>query len=435
MIVGVIARHLNNMISMRTQITPQESGLLPTSYDASMKPRLAIVASHVIQYQAPLFQRLADSGEVDLTVFYCDSAGSEIYQDPGMSTALAWDIPLLSGYHYETLRNYSPLGSLNGWGLVNFDLPARLGKGNFDAVVFMGWGVVSYWLGFAACLSRRIPFFLYGDSNAIPPRNSIRQQVRDAVLRTLFRKAAGFLVSGRYNADYYRHYGADKTRFFSVPWAVDNDRFEQESRLTESERNELRASYGISSDDLVIVFSGKLLPRKGPMDLLEAFADLLDRDRAVLLFLGEGVERQRLEEFCKARSLKNVRITGFLNQSILPKMYGISDVFVLPSYFDPRATVVNEAMAAGLACVVTDCIGPSGDIVRDGENGFIVPAGNVGALRSSLNRFLEEPALARRMGDKSREIIGRWSYREDVDGIVAAARFARSLDEQRRARV
>jgi glycosyltransferase involved in cell wall biosynthesis len=381
-----------------------------------------------------LFQRLAASGEVDLTVFYCDSAGSETYHDRDMKTALSWDLPLLFGYRYETLRNYSPLGSLNGWGLVNFDLPGRLVKRDFDGVVFMGWGVVSYWLGFAVCLSRRIPFFLYGDSNEIPPNHSIRQRLRDRVLRALFGRAAGFLVSGRYNAEYYRHYGADKTRFFFVPWAVDNDRFERESRLTDAERLELRAAYGITPDATVIVFSGKLLPRKGPMDLLEAFAGLPNTERTFLLFVGEGVERQRLEEFCEARSMKNVRITGFLNQSILPKMYGISDVFVLPSYFDPRATVVNEAMAAGLACIVTDCIGPSGDIVKDGENGFVVPAGDIAALTERLNRFVEDQSLARRMGDCSREIIGRWGYREDVEGMVAASRFALSLNPLRSAR-
>jgi glycosyltransferase involved in cell wall biosynthesis len=401
---------------------------------ASVKPRLAIFASHVIQYQAPLFQRLAASGDVDLTVFYCDSAGSDVYHDREMKTALAWDIPLLAGYRHQTLRNYSPLGSLHGWGLINFDLPRQLIKGDFDGAVFMGWGAVSYWLGFAACLSKSIPFFLYGDSNDIPPNHSIRQRLRSLVLRALFSKAAGFLVSGRYNADYYRHYGANNDRFFFVPWAVDNDRFERESRLTEAERSELRTNYEITPGATVIMFSGKLLPRKGPMDLLEAFARMPNRDRAVLLFVGDGVERQRVEEFCEARSLKNVRITGFLNQSILPKMYGMSDVFVLPSYFDPRATVVNEAMAAGLACVVSDSIGPSGDIVRDGENGFVIPAGDISVLSSRLARFVEEPSLARRMGDCSREIISRWSYREDVEGVVAAARLARSLGEKRSAR-
>jgi glycosyltransferase involved in cell wall biosynthesis len=415
-------------------MTVQNPDLPRTGSGASIKPRLAIVASHVIQYQAPLFQRLAASGEVDLTVFYCDSAGSEVYEDRDMKTTLAWDIPLLSGYHYRRLHNSSPLGSLNGWGVVNFDLPGRLIKGRFDAVVFMGWGVVTYWLGFAACLYRRLPFFLYGDSNDIPPGHSIRQRLRDRVIRALFARAAGFLVSGRYNSDYYRHYGADETRFFFVPWAVDNERFERESRLTEAERNELRAEHGISPDALVIMFSGKLLPRKGPMHLLEAFAGMSHRDRAALVFVGDGVERQRLEEFCESRLLKNVRITGFLNQSILPKLYGMSDVFVLPSYFDPRATVVNEAMAAGLACIVSDRIGPSGDIVRDGENGFVIPAGDTAALTSRLDRLLEEPSLARRMGECSREIIGRWSYREDVEGLVAAARFATSLTQQRSAR-
>ena len=401
---------------------------------SSMKPRLAIVASHVIQYQAPLFQRLAAGGEIELTVFYCKSAGAEMYHDREMKTTLVWDLPLLSGYHHETPRNYSPVDSLHGWGLINFDLPKRLIKGRFDAVVFMGWGAVSFWLGFAACLLRGIPFFLYGDSKDIPSSDSIRGRTRDRVLRSLFARATGFLVSGRYNGEYYRHYGADETRFFLVPWAVDNDRFERESRLTDIERLDLRSSYDIPPDAVVIMFSGKLLPRKGPMDLLEAFAEMPNRNHAVLLFVGDGVERERIEEFCKVRSLKNVRITGFLNQSILPKMYGMSDVFVLPSYFDPRATVVNEAMAAGLACVVSDRIGPSGDIVKEGENGFVVPAGDIAALASRLNRFLEEPALTRTMGECSRVIIERWSYREDVEGIVSAARLARSLSKERSGR-
>jgi len=389
-------------------------------------PRLAIVASHVIQYQAPLFQRIAESGQVDLTVFYCDSAGSEVYHDRDMKASLAWDIPLLNGYRHEILHNYSPLGSLNGWGLVNLGLPARLLKGNFDAVIYMGWGIASYWLGFITCMLRDLPFFLYGDSNQIPHSYSIRQRFRDRVIRRLFRTAAGFLVSGHHNAQYYSYYGVDPKRFFFVPWAVDNDRFERESRLTESERIEVRRSFDIPQDAVVFLFSGKLIPRKGPLNLVEAFSRTPHRDRAVLLFVGDGGERQQIEEICKRNLLRNVRITGFLNQSHLPKIYGMSDVFVLPSYFDPRATVVNEAMAAGLACAVSDRIGPSGDIVRDNDNGFVFPAGDIESLTSILSRFILEPALARKMGQRSREIIEHWSYKEDVEGIIAAARFGKS---------
>ena len=390
-------------------------------------PRVAIVTSHVIQYQAPLFQRIAESGDVDLTVFYCDSAGSETYHDKDMKASLAWDIPLLSGYRHEILYNYSPIGSLNGFGILNPDLPSKLISGAFDAVIFMGWGVASYWLGFAACVTRNIPFFIYGDSNEIPDSDSLRQRFRDRVLRTLFQKAAGFLISGRYNAYYYEHYGADRSRFFFVPWAVDNDRFERESRQSDAERLKYRQSYGISNDVVVFLFCGKLIPRKAPLDLVEAFARISDQERAVLLFVGDGTERQFIEQICDRYMLRNVRVTGFLNQSKLPTIYGLSDVFVLPSFFDPRATVVNEAMAAGLACVVSDRVGPSGDIVRNNDNGFVFPAGDIETLSSNLNRFVEEPGLARRMGQRSREIIEHWSYKEDVEGIVAAGRFARSI--------
>jgi glycosyltransferase involved in cell wall biosynthesis len=395
------------------------------------KPSIAIVGSHVIQYQAPLFQRLASSGEIDLTVFYCSSAGGEVYHDQEMNTALTWDLPLLAGYRHEILRNYSPVNSLHGWGLVNLDLPRRLMTGRFDGVIFMGWGAVSYWLGFAACLAGRIPFFLYGDSNDIPANNSLRSSLRERVLRFLFRNATGFLVTGRYNAEYYSHYGAEKDRFFFVPWAIDNDRFEAESGMSEAERVKLRSEYDIGPNETVIMFSGKLIARKGPMDLLESFAQMAQRDDAVLLFVGDGSERERLEAFCRERSLKNVRITGFVNQSILPKLYGISDVFVLPSYFDPRATVVNEAMASGLACIVSDRIGPSGDIVKDGENGFVIAAGDIPALTDRLDLFAGDPQLARSMGQRSREIIRGWSYREDVNGILAAARFATTRRENR----
>ena len=69
--------------------------------------RLAIVASHVIQYQAPLFQRIAREPEIDLEVLYCSRLGAETFHDPDMGTLVRWDLDLLAGYHYEFLMNFS----------------------------------------------------------------------------------------------------------------------------------------------------------------------------------------------------------------------------------------------------------------------------------------------------------------------------------------
>src|SRR5262245_27881333 len=106
----------------------------------------------------------------------------------------------------------------------------------------------------------------------------------------------------------------------------------------------------------------------------------------------------------------------------------MSDVFVLPSSFDPRATVVNEAMASGLPVIVTDRCGPAGDIVRHGDNGFVFAFGDVDALAAHLDALAGDPALRERMGARSREIIAGWDYRAGVDGVKQALR---AIEERR----
>jgi glycosyltransferase involved in cell wall biosynthesis len=264
---------------------------------------------------------------------------------------------------------------------------------------------------------RNIPFFLYGDSSH--PRRA--HFLRDAFLRGLFRLASGFLASGELNAAYYRHYGADPKRFFLLPWAIDNERFARDSVFAAGEREAMRERFGFRSDEMVIVFSAKLLPRKDPMTLLRAVDAMRNRQRAALLFLGHGELRAELEAFARERKLR-VHFAGFVNQRDLPKHYAAGDVFVLPSTYEPRGSVINEAMACGLPVIVTDRIGSIGDIVREGENAFIYPAGDARALASQLDQLVEDCALRERMAAKSREIIATWDYARGVRGVEEAIR-------------
>src|SRR5205085_2815005 len=132
-----------------------------------------------------------------------------------------------------------------------------------------------------------------------PPEKSFRAKVRAALLHRLFALASGFMVSGSLNAAYYRHYGADDRRFFLLPWAVDNERFATEARLTANERAALRARYGIRRDSVLILFSAKLVPRKDPMTLLRAFERMAHRGRASLVFMGDGELREPLERYAR----------------------------------------------------------------------------------------------------------------------------------------
>jgi glycosyltransferase involved in cell wall biosynthesis len=389
--------------------------------------RLAIVASHVIQYQDPFFRMLAQQPDVDLTVLYCSPAGAEVYRDADMKTTLRWDIETLTGYRHRVLRN---LGFGDGYArLINPGIvPALLG-GRYDMVLFMaGWGSVSALAGIAACRAAGIPFFLYGDSSFPPPEDTPTRRARAALLRALFAVTTGFMVSGALNADYYRHYGADPSRFFLLPWAVDNERFAAAAQLDADERAALRARLGIPRDAVVFVFSAKLVPRKDPMTLLRAFERMRSRARAALLFLGDGDLRAPMEAYAREHALGPVSFAGFINQTDLPKHYAAADVFVLPSTYEPRGAVVNEAMACGLPVIVTDRCGSIGDIVLDGENAFVYPAGDADALARFMDLMVEDDALRARMARRSREIIDTWTFARGVEGVRAALQWLESGD-------
>ncbi|HVG22697.1 MAG TPA: glycosyltransferase family 4 protein [Thermoanaerobaculia bacterium] len=379
--------------------------------------RLAIVASHVIQYQDPFFRRLAADGAVDVTVLYCSRAGADVYRDADMQTSLRWDIELLQGYDHRFLPNF---GRGDGYArLINPGVVPAILRGSFDAVLlFLGWGTVTSLLAITACRMSGTPFLLYGDSSFPPAKRTWRERVRAAFLRGVFALAGGFMVSGVLNAAYYRNYGADASRFFLLPWAIDNERFEQGSRFAAGERDAMRAQFGIAPAQIAYVFSAKLVPRKDPMTLLRAVACMRGRERAAVVFLGHGELREPLEAYARAEGLQ-VRFAGFVNQADLPKHYAMCDVFVLPSVYEPRGAVINEAMACGLPVVVTDRCGSIGDIVLEGENAFIYPAGDAAALAHALDALADDGVRAR-MARRSREIIATWDYARGVEGVKQA---------------
>jgi glycosyltransferase involved in cell wall biosynthesis len=387
-----------------------------------MTSRLAIVASHVIQYQDPLFRLLAAEADIDLTVLYCSRHGLESFRDADMATTLSWDIDLL-GYPHRFLWNASRDLNRGFWRLVNPGIVAALARGHYDAVIFMtGWGSFTAIAGMLTCRLFRIPFYVYGDSSFPPPEDSFRRRARAALLRMLFAMTTGFMTSGVLNADYYQHYGADPKRFFLLPWAVDNARFARESVLDGGEGDALRARYGIAPGSVVFLFSAKLVERKDPFALLTAYEAMRHRDQAAIVFMGDGTLREPLERYASEHELTGVHFTGFVNQAAIPKHYAMADVFVLPSIVEPRGAVINEAMACGLPVIVTDRCGSIGDIVLDGDNAFVYPAGDANALAALMDRMTADAALRARMGRRSREIVASWDFARGVQGVRAMLR-------------
>jgi glycosyltransferase involved in cell wall biosynthesis len=386
--------------------------------------RLAIVASHVIQYQDPFFRLLAADPEVELTVIYCARHGADVYRDEDMKTSLAWDIDLLSGYRHIFLRNLVHDLNRGYTRLTNPGIVPALARGSYDAVIFMtGWGSLTALAGIATCRFFRIPSFLYGDSSLPPPEDSPRASLRAGFLRAIFGAVTGFMVSGVRNADYYAHYGGRRESFFLLPWAIDNDRFAAAGRLSGSERRELRARYAIPPEAMAILYSAKLVLRKDPFTLLRAFARMQRRADSALVFMGDGELRPALEAFALEHRLGNVHFLGFVNQRDIPRHYAMCDVFVLPSTYEPRGAVINEAMACGLPVVVTDRCGSIGDIVMAGDNAFVFEPGDDAQLATDLDALAGDAGMRARMGERSRRIISQWNYQRGVQGVKEMLRW------------
>jgi glycosyltransferase involved in cell wall biosynthesis len=379
--------------------------------------RVAFLTSHPIQYHAPLFRALARRPDVDLTVLFGTDQGARAYRDAGFGATVQWDVPLLDGYPHVILPNLNRRGTSAGFlGLVNPAVIGALRRGRFDALIVHGWAHATNWLAFLTARALGLPLLLRGESNGLREPRGWRRPVKGLALRWLFGGTAAFLAIGSLNREFYRRHGVPANRIFTVPYAVDNDFFRRAADVLVPQRDALRRQEGIPAGATVFMFCGKLTPVKRPLDLLAAFERLAAADRAVLLYVGDGPLRGAIER--RAAGRPQVRVTGFRNQTEMPRYYALADVLVLPSEFEPWGLVVNEALNFGLRVIASDQVGAAPDLVQGEDHGQVVPVGDVTALGRALHACLQCPDPRPRLHGK--RVIDAWGIDAAVDGIVEA---------------
>lgn len=391
--------------------------------------RLAYVVSHPIQYQAELLRRIAAEPGIDLHVFYCSDFSLRSYKDSGFGVSVEWDIPLTEGYRFTVLPRWrdthtpSPTRPISR-GFFRAFLQGIDGK-PFDAMWVHGYSTVNSLHALLAAKALGIPVLLRTDSwLGERPRTANKLRIKRLFFDALRHFVDGILAVGQRNATYWKHYFGEQFPVFLMPYAVDNAYFSRKTIQAAPHRAELQKELGLDPERPVILYASKLIRRKNADQLLEAFLQLRERmsPHPCLLIVGDGELREMLERrTAESGATADVRFTGFRNQSELPRFFDLSSVFVLPARHEAYGLIVNEAMAAGLAVVVSDDVGCADDLVVNGENGYVYPVGNVDALRDSLEKVLSSDE-AQRMGQRSREIISGWSYTEDLAALKGALR-------------
>jgi glycosyltransferase involved in cell wall biosynthesis len=360
-------------------------------------PRLGVVAYGPIQYHTPLWQLLANRENVIPDVLFLSDRGYHPLTDPGFGTSVAWDIDLLSGYGHSFLtRTGYPVARARRIKTLAQWLPSH------DAVVVNGYTHPWMLLAMAICRARGIPYFLRGSSHPQGQSTGMRRYLRRAGARMVVSASAGGLSMGRLNDEFYRQQHARRVIF--APNSVDNERFAVRPQIG---RSDLLARWGLKDNSPVIMFCGKLIPRKRPADLIEALRIL--PHECVVLFVGDGMLADRVRAAIKPGQ---GAVTGFINQAELPSYYHAADILVLPSEVEAWGLVINEGMAAGALPVVSDRVGAGPDLVEG--LGEVYPCGDIAGLATALSRALrrlEDPGI--------RDTVQRHAARYSLDRTAA----------------
>jgi glycosyltransferase involved in cell wall biosynthesis len=385
--------------------------------DKEKMKKLAIITSHPIQYNAPLFRLIAQRKKIELKVFYTwgQAAAGNVY-DPDFKKSFTWDIPLLEGYDYELLENISiKQGGDHFRGIINRNLIERINVYEPDALLIYGWSFQSH-LQVMRHYKGKVPVLFRGDSTLLDEQEgrSFKKLMRRLFLKWVYQYIDKALYTGAANKAYFLKHGVAKEQLVYAPHAVDNDRFEDRDGCYTLKAKQWRTDLGIPSDAFVFLFAGKLEPKKNPLLLLSAF-EQLNKEDTYLLFVGNGILEKELKE--KEKQNKRVLFLDFQNQQVMPVVYRLGDVFVLPSQ-GPGETwglSVNEAMACGRAILVSNKCGCSANLIK--TNGYVFESGHLKELVSKMLDLTSDKYLVSRMGKESSELIRNFHYQQTASAV------------------
>jgi glycosyltransferase involved in cell wall biosynthesis len=343
--------------------------------------RVAVVSPEPTPYRSPLFDRIAARSDIELTVIYAaHSVAGRTWTVEPHHPAIFLSGPRLPGAR-RLLRHDYPL---------TLGIGRALGRLRPNVVVVSGWSTFASQAAIAWCRARRIPYVLLVESHDLGPRAGWRRAVKGAVVPPIVRGASSVLVVGSAARESVIARGARPERVRVFANTVDVPRWiERAQDITKT-----------SHDGVVVLSVGRDAPDKA-FDVLERASD--------------------------AAGVKLETVTGGLGEEELARRYAEADIFALLSRHETWGVVVNEAAASALPLVLSDRVGAAYDLLRDGENGFLVPADDVDAAADALRKLAADPDLRRRMGERSRELVRGWGYEPSVESFVAAVREAAGL--------
>jgi glycosyltransferase involved in cell wall biosynthesis len=288
----------------------------------------------------------------------------------------------------------------------NFNVIRLLNKINPEVVIIMGYyPTMMYCYLWTLFKVRKLIVFTDGTLLSESSLTFMHRLVRWIV----FKRANSFIGPSKGSADLYQSYGIEKERFFRTYLAVDNSKF---------------ANATFEQRKYDIMFSGQFIDRKMPFFFVEIARILKEKNKmCTVLMLGDGPLRSKVIELLNRYEIV-YDCPGFIQQKELPAYYAQAKLLLFPSKNDPWGVVANEAMAAGLPVLTCEAAGVAHDLVRSGENGYVLPL-IARQWADTADRLLSDPDLYEEISANAKRIVQEYNFDNAAQGIIDAIQFTR----------
>ena len=382
-----------------------------TSRPAASQPRITFITNFAPHYRVRTFELIAQRYDARF-VYY--SRGGEVnwLREHGVSTG-QFRHEYLRGFSVARIRIAPKLIPL-AW-FDDADIVIKCINGKFALPVV-----------FSACAVRRRPLIIWTGDWSVTESPAHRASARFNHL--VYQRADAVVTYGSHVTQYLTDQGICEDKIFTSKHAVTNSDYA--CAILPEAIAALRKRLEIPDCAKIVLFVGRLVPIKGLQYLIHGFAQVCRERDCYLLLAGTGPDLQTLQNTVQQLGIANrVRFPGYVRREETVAFYAACYAFVLPSVTlrgakETWGLVVNEAFNQGVPVIATDAVGAAaGGLVRDGENGFVVPERDSAAIAGALRRLIGDEDLRSRLSMGAKRSVESWDQADMVDAFFEAIEY------------
>ncbi len=312
-------------------------------------------------------------------------------------------------------KKIEELNKQNGFDVIHANLPLvpsfAIPK---DASKALVCAVHSTWKGEAIVTKRDNPKNLNPNEKSMLRYNFLLRSYE----KKLMNRSDALIAVSKYTVDELTElYGIDEEKIHVIYNGVDVQKFKPRP-----DRTVLRREFGLEDKKKIVLFVGRLYHRKGLEILLRSIPQVLQEFSDVKFVIsGKGFKEKEesLRNLAKQLDIEDhVTFMGYVPDEKLPNLYSASDIFVLPAIYENFPFAILEAQATGLPVISTK-VGGIPEFLVDNENGFVIDPGDSAQLTQRVLALLQDPKLAKEMGNRGRSLIEKkFSWRLITSQVI-----------------